>query len=129
MTQTIAIFTIVVPDYDDGIAFYVGKLGFDLLEDTPRGPGKRWVRVAPAGAETAILLAQADGPAQDAAIGNQTGGRVGFFLHTDDFARDYAAMKAAGVVFNEMPRHEPYGSVVVFQDPWGNLWDLIEPKV
>lgn len=128
MTQTIAIFTIVVPDYDDGIAFYVGKLGFELLEDTPRGPGKRWVRVAPAGAETAILLAKADGPAQDAAIGHQTGGRVGFFLHTDDFARDYAAMKAAGVVFNEAPRHEPYGSVVVFQDPWGNLWDLIEPK-
>lgn len=128
MTQIIAIFTIVVPDYDDGIAFYVGKLGFDLLEDTPRGPGKRWVRVAPAGAETAILLAQADGPAQDAAIGNQTGDRVGFFLLTDDFARDYAAMKAAGVVFNETPRHEPYGSVVVFQDPWGNLWDLIQPK-
>lgn len=128
MTQTIAIFTIVVPDYDDGIAFYVGKLGFELLEDTPRGPGKRWVRVAPAGAETAILLAKADGPAQDAAIGHQTGGRVGFFLHTDDFARDYAAMKAAGVVFNEAPRHEPYGSVAVFQDPWGNLWDLIEPK-
>jgi len=128
VTQTIAIFTIVVPDYDDGIAFYVDKLGFELLEDTPRGPGKRWVRVAPAGAETAILLAKADGPAQDAAIGNQTGGRVGFFLHTDDFARDYAAMKAAGVVFKEDPRHEVYGSVVVFQDPWGNLWDLIEPK-
>lgn len=128
MTQTIAIFTIVVPDYDAGIDFYVGKLGFELLEDTPRGPGKRWVRVAPAGAETAILLAKADGPKQDAAIGNQTGGRVGFFLHTDDFARDYAAMKAAGVVFEEEPRHEVYGSVVVFQDPWGNLWDLIEPK-
>jgi len=128
MTQTIAIFTIVVPDYDDGIAFYVDKLGFELLEDTPRGPGKRWVRVAPAGAETAVLLAKADGPAQDAAIGNQTGGRVGFFLHTDDFARDYTAMKAAGVVFKEDPRHEVYGSVAVFQDPWGNLWDLIEPK-
>ena len=128
MTQTIAIFTIVVPDYDAGIDFYVSKLGFELLEDTPRGPGKRWVRVAPAGAETAILLAKADGPMQDAAIGNQTGGRVGFFLHTYDFARDYTAMKAAGVMFKEDPRHEPYGSVVVFQDPWGNLWDLIEPK-
>ena len=128
MTQTIAIFTIVVPDYDDGIAFYVDKLGFDLLEDTSREPGKRWVRVAPAGAETAILLAKADGPAQGAAVGNQTGGRVGFFLHTDDFARDFAAMRAAGVVFKEDPRHEPYGSVAVFQDPWGNLWDLIEPK-
>jgi len=128
MTQTIAIFTLVVPDYDAGIDFYVGKLGFELLEDTPRSPTKRWVRVAPRGADTAILLAKADGAAQTAAIGNQTGGRVGFFLHTDDFERDYAAMKAKGVVFKETPRHEAYGSVVVFQDPWGNLWDLIEPK-
>ena len=84
--------------------------------------------MAPKGAETAILLAQADGPRQDAAIGNQTGGRVGFFLQTDDFARDYAAMRANGVTFKEEPRHEDYGSVAVFQDPWGNLWDLIEPK-
>lgn len=128
MTQTIAIFTLIVPDYDAGIDFYVSTLGFELLEDTPRGPGKRWIRVAPKGAETAILLAQADGPDQTAAIGHQTGGRVGFFLHTDDFAGDYAAMKAKGVTFKEDPRHEPYGSVVVFQDPWGNLWDLIEPK-
>ena len=128
MTQTIAIFTIVVPDYDAGIDFYVNTLGFELLEDTPRSPTKRWVRVAPKGAETAILLAKANGPAQEAAIGNQTGGRVGFFLHTDDFARDYQAMKAKGVTFKEDPRHEAYGSVVVFQDPWGNLWDLIEPK-
>ena len=128
MTQTIAIFTLVVPDYDAGIDFYVNTLGFELLEDTPRSPTKRWVRVAPAGAETAILLARADGPAQAAAIGNQTGGRVGFFLHTDDFERDYQAMKAKGVTFKEDPRHEAYGSVVVFQDPWGNLWDLIEPK-
>lgn len=128
MTQTIAIFTLIVPDYDAGIDFYVRTLGFELLEDTPRGPGKRWVRVAPRGAQTAILLAQADGPEQTAAIGNQTGGRVGFFLHTDDFAGDYAAMKVKGVTFKEAPRHEPYGSVVVFQDPWGNLWDLIEPK-
>lgn len=128
MTQTIAIFTIVVPDYDAGIDFYVNTLGFELLEDTPRSPTKRWVRVAPAGAETAILLAKADGPAQEAAIGNQTGGRVGFFLHTDNFERDYQAMKAKGVTFKEEPRHEAYGSVVVFQDPWGNLWDLIEPR-
>ena len=128
MTQTIAIFTLVVPDYDAGIDFYVNTLGFELLEDTPRSPTKRWVRVAPKGAETAILLAKADGPAQAAAIGNQTGGRVGFFLHTDDFERDYQAMKAKGVTFKEDPRHEAYGSVVVFQDPWGNLWDLIEPK-
>jgi catechol 2,3-dioxygenase-like lactoylglutathione lyase family enzyme len=128
LNRSIAIFTIVVPDYDAGIDFYVSALGFELLEDTPRGPGKRWVRVAPPGAETAILLAKADGPAQTAAIGNQTGGRVGFFLHTDDFERDYQAMIAKGVVFKEEPRHEVYGSVVVFRDPWGNLWDLIEPK-
>jgi catechol 2,3-dioxygenase-like lactoylglutathione lyase family enzyme len=128
VTQTIAIVTLIVPDYDAGIEFYVGTLGFDLLEDTPRSPTKRWVRVAPKGAQTALLLATADGEAQTAAIGNQTGGRVGFFLHTDDFARDYDAMKAKGVIFREDPRHEPYGSVVVFQDPWGNLWDLIEPK-
>ena len=127
MTQTIAIFTIVVPDYDAGIDFYVNKLGFELLEDTPRSPTKRWVRVAPKGAETAILLAKADGPAQAAAIGNQTGGRVGFFLHTDDFARDHAAMLANGVTFREDPRHEAYGTVAVFEDPFGNLWDLIEP--
>lgn len=128
MTQTIAIFTIVVPDYDAGIDFYVNKLGFELLEDTPRSPTKRWVRVAPKGAETAILLAKADGPAQAAAIGNQTGGRVGFFLHTDDFARDHAAMVANGVTFREDPRYEAYGTVAVFEDPFGNLWDLIEPK-
>ena len=128
MTQTIAIFTIVVPDYDAGIDFYVNKLGFELLEDTPRSPTKRWVRVAPAGADTAILLAKADGPAQEAAIGNQTGGRVGFFLHTDDFARDHAAMLAKGVTFREDPRYETYGTVAVFEDPFGNLWDLIEPK-
>ena len=126
--QTIAIFTIVVPDYDAGIDFYVNTLGFKLLEDTPRSPTKRWVRVAPSGAETAILLAKADGPAQKAAIGNQTGGRVGFFLHTNDFAHDYQTMKSKGVTFKEEPRHEDYGSVVVFQDPWGNLWDLIEPN-
>ena len=127
MNRSIAIFTIVVPDYDAGIDFYVSALGFELLEDTPRGPGKRWVRVAPPGAETAILLAKADGPAQTAAIGNQTGGRVGFFLHTDDFERDYQAMKAKGVVFKEEPRHEVYGSVVVFKDVAGNLWDLLGP--
>ena len=128
MTQTIANVTLLVPDYDAGIAFYVDQLGFDLLEDTKLSETKRWVRVAPQGAATALLLAKADGTAQDAAIGNQTGGRVSFFLHTDDFARDYAAMQAKGVTFKEEPRHEVYGSVVVFQDPFGNLWDLIEPK-
>ncbi len=127
MTKTISLITLVVPDYDAGIAFYVGKLGFELLEDTQLSETKRWVRVCPPGAETALLLAVADTPEQKAAIGNQTGGRVGFFLQTDDFASDYAAMKAVGVTFIEEPRHEPYGSVVVFSDPWGNLWDLIEP--
>ena len=128
MPQTIASITLVVPDYDEAIAFYVERLGFALLEDTRLSDTKRWVRVAPPGAETALLLAQADGPDQEAAIGNQTGGRVGFFLHTDDFERDYKAMTANGVSFREEPRHEAYGSVVVFEDPFGNLWDLIQSK-
>lgn len=127
MSQTIANVTLLVPDYDAGIAFYVDQLGFALLEDTKLSDTKRWVRVAPAGAETALLLAQADGDAQQTAIGQQTGGRVSFFLHTDDFARDYDAMLAKGVTFREDPRHEAYGSVAVFEDPFGNLWDLIEP--
>ena len=128
MPQFISNVTLLVPNYDAGIAFYVDQLGFDLLEDTKLSETKRWVRVAPKGAETALLLAQADGPAQIAAIGNQTGGRVGFFLHTDDFERDYTAMQAKGVTFREKPRYEPYGTVAVFEDPFGNLWDLIEPK-
>ncbi|MEL7541090.1 MAG: VOC family protein [Pseudomonadota bacterium] len=128
MTQTIASVALVIPDYDAAIAFYVDQLGFALLEDTCLSETKRWVRVGPQGAETALLLAKADGPAQAAAIGNQTGGRVGFFLHTDDFARDHAMMLAKGVTFREDPRHEAYGTVAVFEDPFGNLWDLIEPK-
>ncbi|MEM7663824.1 MAG: VOC family protein [Pseudomonadota bacterium] len=128
MTQRIAYFTIVVPDYDAGIRFYVDDLGFELLEDTQLSPGKRWVRVAPPGAETAILLAEAAIPQQHAATGNQTGGRVGFFLETDDFEADYARMQERGVTFLETPRHETYGSVVVFTDPFGNKWDLIQPK-
>lgn len=127
MSQTIANVTLLVPDYDSGIAFYVDQLGFELLEDTKLSDTKRWVCVAPSGAQTALLLAKADGDAQQAVIGNQAGGRVSFFLHTDDFARDYAAMQTKGVTFREAPRHEPYGSVVVFEDPFGNLWDLIEP--
>ena len=129
MTQTIASVTLVVPDYDAGIDFYVGKLGFELIEDTALNATKRWVRVAPKGAQTALLLARADGSEQDAAVGNQTGGRVGFFLHTDDFARDHAAMLEKGVTFREAPRYEAYGTVAVFEDPFGNLWDLIEPKL
>ncbi len=125
----IATVTLVVDDYDAAIAFYRDKLGFDLVADTPLGGGKRWVVVAPKGGKGArLLLAQADGPTQAAHVGNQTGGRVGFFLETDDFARDHAAFTAAGVVFREAPRHEPYGSVAVFEDLYGNTWDLIEPK-
>jgi len=126
MPQISAI-TVVVPDYDTAIDFYVGALGFELLEDTKLSETKRWVRVAPPGTETALLLAKADGPEQEAAIGNQTGGRVGFFLETDDFARDHAAMLAKGVTFKEESRHEAYGTVAVFADPFGNLWDLIQP--
>lgn len=128
MRQTIARVALVVPDYDPAIDFYCGTLGFDLLEDTDLGEGKRWVLVRPKGAtETALLLARADGARQQAAIGNQTGGRVGFFLFTDDFERDYRAMLAAGVTFLEAPRHEAYGSVAVFADPFGNTWDLLQP--
>lgn len=124
--RRIALFTLVVDDYDAAIAFYVGTLGFELREDAPRGEGKRWVVVAPPGAETGVLLAQAANDAQRARIGDQTGGRVGFFLHTDDFRRDHAAMTAAGVRFLETPRVEDYGTVAVFQDPYGNKWDLLE---
>ena len=94
--------------------------------DIDLGDGKRWVMVAPSGAQTAVLLARADTPAQVAAIGNQTGGRVGFFLHTDDFATDHARLVAAGVHFEEEPRHESYGSVAVWVDPFGNRWDLLQ---
>ena len=128
MNQHIACFALVVADYDDAIAFYVGKLGFQLLQDTDQGTGKRWGLVARRGAQTAILLARAVDDVQRAAIGRQTGGRVGFFLYTDDFARDHAAMSAAGVRFHETPRVEPYGTVAVFEDLYGNRWDLLEPK-
>lgn len=128
MTQNLALLSILVPDYDAGIAFFVGQMGFDLLEDTDLGGGKRWVRVAPTGAQTAFLLAKAVGEQQIAAIGNQGGGRVWLFLQTDDFGRDYAAMRANGVTFDEAPRDEPYGQVAVFSDPFGNRWDLIAFK-
>ena len=101
-------------------------MGFDLLEDTDMGGGKRWVRVAPAGAQTAFLLARAVGTRQTDAIGNQGGGRVWLFLQTDDFAADHARLLAAGVTFEESPRHEPYGTVAVMQDIFGNRWDLIQ---
>ena len=126
MAQSIDTVALIVPDYDAAIAFYAGRLGWTLLADEAQGPGRRWVVVAPPGGTGArLLLARADGPAQAAAIGNQTGGRVGFFLTTDDFARDHAAMLAAGVTFEEAPRHEAYGTVAVWRDPFGNRWDLI----
>jgi catechol 2,3-dioxygenase-like lactoylglutathione lyase family enzyme len=119
--------TLVVPDYDAAIAFFVGGLGFDLIEDTDMGAGKRWVVV---GGDSGgrLLLAKAANDAQSAVIGNQTGGRVGFFVHTDDFAGTHARLVDAGATFEEQPRHERYGTVAVFSDPFGNRWDLIEPK-
>lgn len=128
--------TLVVREYDEALAYYVGALGFTLVEDTPQD-GKRWVTVRPpatpgigAGQGTNILLARAATPEQQAAIGAQTGGagggRVAFFLATDDFARDHAAFTAAGVDWVRAPVHEPYGIVAVFRDLYGNLWDLIE---
>ena len=123
--QRLSTLSILVPDYDAGIAFFVGQLGFNLIEDTDQGH-KRWVKVAPKGAETAFLIAKATTPEQIAAIGNQGGGRVWLILETDNFERDHAAYVAAGVAFEEAPRHEPYGTVAVFADPFGNRWDLIE---
>ncbi len=119
--------SLLVRDYDEAIAFYVGKLGFDLSEDTDLGGGKRWVRVIPKGGDTSLLLAKATTDAQRTRIGDQAGGRVWLFLETDDLMRDHAAWSAAGVVFREAPRHETYGRVVVFEDLYGNAWDLIEP--
>ena len=126
----VASFALTVLDYDEAIAFYVGKLGFTLEEDTDLGGGKRWVRVR-ASASTAgasILLARAVGDAQRASVGRQTGGRVFFFLETDDFARDFGRFVDRGVKVARAPRDEPYGKVAVLEDPYGNLFDLIEPK-
>ena len=123
----IALTTLVVRDYDEAIAFYRDKAGFDLIEDTPLGAGKRWVVVAPAAGGPGLLLARADGEAQAARIGDQTGGRVGFFLYTDDFERDHTAMLAKGVRFVRPPVHEPYGVVAVWEDLYGNCWGLLQP--
>ncbi|HMB57100.1 MAG TPA: VOC family protein [Arenimonas sp.] len=129
MKQRIGSIALVVRDYDEAIAWYRDVLGFDLIEDSARGPGKRWVLVAPKGApETSLLLARAATPEQTARIGDQTGGRVMLFLQTDDFQRDYAAMHARGVAFRETPREESYGTVAVFSDLYGNLWDLLQLK-
>ncbi len=118
---------LLVRDYDEAIAYFTGVVGFELIEDTPMEPGKRWVLVAPPGSkETRLLLARAATPEQAAYVGRQGGGRVFLFLHTDDFWRDYGAMSARGVQFCEEPRSEPYGTVVVFEDLYGNRWDLLE---
>ncbi len=129
MNQRLAHLALVVDDYDDAIQFYTKKLNFVLLEDTALSETKRWVRVAPPGAGScALLLAKADGDEQNSRVGNQTGGRVFLFLHTDDFWRDYQTMTQNGVRFVRPPANEPYGTVAVFADLYGNLWDLIEPK-
>ncbi len=126
MTRRIAQVALLVHDYDEAIHFFTQALDFELLEDEPRPGGKRWVRIGPRGGEgTAILLARAATPEQQRAVGNQSGGRVFMFLATDDFGRDYARMKSLGVRFTEEPRHEKYGTVVVFLDLYGNKWDLI----
>jgi catechol 2,3-dioxygenase-like lactoylglutathione lyase family enzyme len=126
--RSIPLITYLVRDYDEAIAFFTGALRFELLEDTPLGEGKRWVRVAPQGAQgAALLLAQADSPQQSARTGDQTGGRVFLFLNTSDFWDDYNFMLAHGVRFAEEPRQEPFGTVVVFYDLYDNAWDMIQP--
>ena len=128
MNRSIAHVTIVVRDYDEAIAFYVGKLNFELVEDTYQpDQDKRWVVVRPAGTgNTSLLLARASTSDQEAFIGNQSGGRVFLFLRTDDFWRDFAALSSAGVEFARAPKTESYGTVAVFRDLYGNLWDLIQ---
>jgi catechol 2,3-dioxygenase-like lactoylglutathione lyase family enzyme len=127
--RSVATVSLLVHDYDEAIAWYRDRLGFALAEDVDLGAGKRWVVVAPAGGRGArLLLAKADGEAQSARVGDQAGGRVFLFLETDDFARDHAGMLARGVRFREQPRHEAYGTVAVFEDLYGNPWDLIEPR-
>lgn len=127
MPKRIAAVTVVVPDYDEAISYFCGVLGFELVEDTQVGDGKRWVVVRPGGSVgSGLLLAKARSHEQRERIGDQTGGRVFLFLQTDDFAGDYARYVAAGVRFVEQPRTEPYGTVAVFEDAFGNRWDLIE---
>ena len=129
MTLSIGLVTLVVRHYDEAIAFFVDRLGFRVVRDDALEPGKRWVVVAPPGAKgPGLLLARAADAREAAAVGNQTGGRVGFFLMTDDFSRDHAVFAARGVTFRESPRSESYGTVAVFEDLYGNLWDLIEPR-
>ena len=128
MRQALATVSLLVPSYDAGLRFYVDVLGFRLVEDTPLGGGKRWVTGAPPGDGGArLLLAEPSTPEQAAIIGRQAGGRVFLFLETDDFWRDHRRYLAAGVTFIEQPRSEAYATVAVFQDPFGNTWDLLEP--
>jgi len=126
--RQIACATLVVRDYDEAIDWYTRVLGFELREDRALGDGKRWVTVAPSPHSSSLLLARAADDAQRAAVGQSTGGRVAFFLHTDDFAREHAAMQARGVRFIESPRTEAYGTVAVFEDLYGTRWDLLEPR-
>lgn len=128
MAQHLALLSLLVRDYDEALAFYVGKMGFDLVEDSELGAGKRWVVVSPGSGGSRFLLAKAADERQVAMIGGQGGGRVWLFLHTDDFEGDHARLSAAGVTFLEEPRHEAYGSVAVFEDLYGNRWDLLQPR-
>jgi catechol 2,3-dioxygenase-like lactoylglutathione lyase family enzyme len=129
MPQTIASVALLVRNYDEAFAWFTHALGFRVIEDLDQRNGKRWLVVAPPGSrETTLLLAQASTPEQLTRVGNQTGGRVFLFLHTDDFWRDCHAMKSRNVRFLERPRDESYGTVAVFEDLYGNKWDLIQPK-
>jgi catechol 2,3-dioxygenase-like lactoylglutathione lyase family enzyme len=126
--ESLAAITVLVPSYDDGLAFFRDVLGFKVLEDTPLSPAKRWVVVAPSpGAGAALLLAVPSDERQKTPVGDQTGGRVGFFLHSEDFWTDYNNLLRRGVKFLETPRRERYGLVAVFADPWGGKWDLLQP--
>lgn len=125
MPNRIALFSLLVPDYDTALVFF-RRIGFECREDTDLGNGKRWVRIAPPRGDTEILLARAVGDRQSAAIGEQGGGRVWLFLETTDFDGDFARLTDAGATFESAPRDEPYGRVVVWTDPWGNRWDLIQ---
>ncbi len=128
MPQHFGALALIVDDYDAAIDFYTRKIGFTLVEDTPLGGGKRWVLLSPPGAaETRLLLAKAADAGQRTRVGDQTGGRVFLFLHTDDFRRDHDRMRKNGVRFLEAPRREPYGTVAVFEDLYGNKWDLVQP--
>lgn len=128
MMQCLSLTSLLVAEYDEAIEYFVNMLGFDLREDTALGDGKRWVVVAPQGGSGGLLLARAIGDRQKNAIGHQSGGRVFLFLETDDFARDHLTYTQRGVRFVEEPRHEPYGIVAVFEDLYGNRWDLIQPE-